>query len=79
MSCCREHGCKRRSPILLRHGGFSGAWYAVTAYTPTGGGIVSVHTGGKHDVTEQLETICAEAWRQGHAAGLAEAAAAHNG
>lgn len=61
--CCREYGCRRKSPILIRKGPFSGAWYAVTRYRSLGDhpGTVRTAEGGKHDITSDIEEIRADA------------------
>jgi hypothetical protein len=57
--CCNESGCRRKTPILLRKGPFSGAWYAVTHYTQLKDhpGTVRTADGGKHDVTKDVALI----------------------
>ena len=32
MTCCDEHNCTRRHPILVRRGPWSGAWVAITRH-----------------------------------------------
>lgn len=39
-ACCGESNCKRKKPILLTKGAFSGAWLVFTDYTDDGEGRV---------------------------------------
>lgn len=50
--CCREQGCRRRKPFLIRQGGLSGRWFLVTDYKDLGNGTVESKT--RHDITESL-------------------------
>jgi hypothetical protein len=74
--CCDDYFCKRRKPILIRKGGLSDRWFAVTAYTvmPDHPGTVRSANGGKHDITDDIEQIRAEARQEGYEAGLADQA-----
>lgn len=71
--CCDDYFCKRRKAILIRRGGLSDRWYAVTSYTTMADHPQTVRSanGGKHDITEQIEAIRAEARQEGYEAGLA--------
>jgi hypothetical protein len=60
--CCNEVGCRRKTKILIRQGGLSQRWYAVTNYGPPyRNGTVQVSTGGKHDITKDIEAVRADA------------------
>lgn len=60
MSCCREYGCRRTTPILVRKGGLSGRWYAITRFHLKGALIVADQ---KHDVTDDLiAALIEEGW-----------------
>lgn len=37
--CCGEYGCRRKQPIEIQRGPFSGIWYAITRYKRDGSRI----------------------------------------
>jgi hypothetical protein len=54
VGCC--HGaCRRSKPILIRQGGLSGRWYAVTAYRVLPDGMVEATE--KHDITAEMQAV----------------------
>lgn len=56
MTCCRENGCRRSKPFLIRQGGFSGRWYVVADYKTTGDRGQFIEAKAKHDITDELVT-----------------------
>jgi hypothetical protein len=53
----------RKTPILIRRGGLTGDYFALTRYRDVGGGIIEATVDGKHDVTADVEAIVAERCR----------------
>lgn len=57
MSCCNETGCRRKTPIVLYRGDFSGAVYAVTRATiisQPAKGDMTMSAINRHDVTQAM-------------------------
>lgn len=48
--CCGG-SCRRKHPIAIRRGGFSGRWFAVTRYIVKGDTLEAIE---KHDITIEL-------------------------
>lgn len=60
MTCCNENGCRRKLPIVIRRGGFTGRWFAVTRYTLHDG---LLDASEKHDITDDLvAALLNEGW-----------------
>lgn len=64
LKCCHEYRYRRSKPILIRRGGLSGRWYAITDYVRIerdGRNLVDARQ--KHDVTDELvAALMAEGW-----------------
>ena len=52
--CCNEYRCRRTKPIVIRRGGLSGRWYAITDYGPVKGYDHLIEARQKHDITANL-------------------------
>ncbi len=55
--CCGEYNCRRKNPIIIALGPFSGAVFAVTRgklVAPNGDGSSTYQAIEKHDITEMI-------------------------
>jgi hypothetical protein len=50
----------RKTPILIRRGGLTGDYFALTRYRELPNGIIEAAVDGKHDVTADVEAFVAE-------------------
>lgn len=48
--CCSEYKCRRKQPIEIQRGGFSGAWYAITRYKRSGENGLRIEAIEKHQL-----------------------------
>lgn len=65
--CCGGR-CRRKQAILVRQGGLSGRWYAVTRYKRVDDTIVEAQE--KHDITDDLvATLVGAGWTPPEAGG----------
>jgi hypothetical protein len=59
--CCRETGCQRVKPPLLRRGGLTGRIYLLMDYEVKSPNLIVAKR--RHDVTEQVEAFMrSEGW-----------------
>jgi predicted heme/steroid binding protein len=58
MPCCSEHGCRRKTPIGVSRGAFSGRIYAITRsrlISDDGGHSGTFEASEKHDITNAMK------------------------
>jgi hypothetical protein len=59
--CCRETGCERVKPYLIRRGGLSGRVFLITDYVVKSPNLIESKR--RHDITEEVEAFMrSEGW-----------------
>jgi hypothetical protein len=60
--CCGEYECRRKQPIEIQRGGFSGVWYAITRYKRDGTRIEAQEKHGLHPIVSAALDVAQNHW-----------------